>query len=121
MNNQDEMFYMEVGKRIRSVRLSKKMSQSELAAKAHISLTLVSSIENGRSGMLLVTFSKIAEALEVSADSLLRLDVPESNPIFANEFAEILRDCSASEAEAILKISKELKETFTVQKNKLLD
>ena len=45
----------------------------------------------------LETFVKVAEALQVSADYLLRPDVPEVKAIYQGEFAELLEDCSASE------------------------
>ena len=59
--------------------------------------------------MQLETFVKVAEALQVSADYLLRPDVPEVKAIYQGEFAELLEDCSASEMETILKIVREVK------------
>lgn len=55
------------------------------------------------------TFVKIAEALQVSADHLLRPDVPEVKTIYQGELAEVLEGCSASEMEAILNIVREVK------------
>ena len=67
---------MEIGKRIRELRLKKNMSQADLADKANISLSQVSDIETGKSSMRLTTFIGIVEALQVSADVLLRPDIP---------------------------------------------
>ena len=67
-----------VGSRIRAVRISRGMSQADLAVEASVSLPLISNIERGKTGMQLETFVKVAEALQVSADYLLRPDVPES-------------------------------------------
>lgn len=66
-----------VGSRIRDARINRRMSQADLAAKANISLPHVSNIEKGKTSMKLETFIRIIEALQVSADSLLRPDVPE--------------------------------------------
>ena len=66
-----------VGSRIRAVRISRGMSQADLAVEASVSLPLISNIERGKTGMQLETFVKVAEALQVSADYLLRPDVPE--------------------------------------------
>lgn len=98
-----------IGSRIRAVRLQKSMSQADLAAKANLSLPQISDIELGKSRMMLTSFIRITEALQVSADSLLRPDVPEVKGIYQNEFAEVLNDCTPAEIESLLKIVKELK------------
>lgn len=101
-----------IGSRIRAVRLQKNMSQADLAVKANLSLPQISDIELGKSRMMLTSFVRIAEALQVSADSLLRPDVPEVKSIYQNEFADVLNDCTPAEIESILKIVKELKSTM---------
>ena len=100
---------IEIGKRIRDIRTNKKMSQADLADKANISLSQVSDIETGKSSMRLTTFLGIVEALQVSADVLLRTDIPEVNNIYKSEFAEVLEDCTPTEIESILKIVKGVK------------
>lgn len=62
--------YEQIGLRIRNARIDRKMSQAELAAKANISLPHISSIELGKTKMLLSTFTRVIEALQVSADSI---------------------------------------------------
>ena len=79
-----------VGQRIRAARLARKMSQADLAFEAHVSLPHISDIELGKKEMLLTTFCRIIEALQVSADEILRPDVPEVNRIYQKEFAELL-------------------------------
>lgn len=74
-------------------------------------------IEQGKTGMQLETFVKVAEALQVSADYLLRPDVPEVKAIYQGEFAELLEDCSASEMETILKIVREVKASMHKKQN----
>lgn len=101
-----------VGSRIREVRLKKGMSQAALAEKAKISLPQIGSIERGKSVMLLSTFIRIAEALQVSTDLLLRPDVPAVKSLYTSEFTDLLGDCSAKEIESILKIVRELKDTM---------
>lgn len=101
-----------VGSRIREARLSRRMSQADLAAKANISLPHISNIENGKASMKLESFIRIIEALQVSADSLLRPDVPEVRSLYQSEFDELLADCSPKELDSILKIVRELKSTI---------
>lgn len=106
-----------VGSRIKAVRISRGMSQADLAVEASFSLPLISNIERGKTGMQLETFVKVAEALQVSADYLLRPDVPEVKAIYQGEFAELLEDCSASEMETILKIVREVKASMHKKQN----
>ena len=106
-----------VGSRIKAVRISRGMSQADLAVEASVSLPLISNIERGETGMQLETFVKVAEALQVSVDYLLRPDVPEVKAIYQGEFAELLEDCSASEMETILKIVREVKASMHKKQN----
>lgn len=108
--------FKQIGARIRVARLERKMSQAELADKAHMCLPQISEVELGKVKMNLYTFIKIVEALQVSADSILRPDTPEMKSIFQGEFAELLSDCTAAETESILKIVKELKATMHTKK-----
>ncbi len=110
-----------VGQRIRAARVERNMSQADLAFEAHVSLPHISDIELGKKQMLLSTFCKIVEALQVSADEILRPDVPEVNRIYQKEFAELLGDCSPTEVEAILKIVRELKTTMRTNKTEYDD
>ena len=110
-----------VGQRIRAARLANKMSQADLAFEAHVSLPHISDIELGKKEMLLSTFFRIVEALQVSADEILRPDVPVVNRIYQKEFAELLGDCTPTEVEAILKIVRELKTTMRTNKTEYDD
>lgn len=98
-----------IGLRIKDARVAKGMTQAELAEAAHIATSNVSDIERGKSQMWLSTFCKIAEALQVSSDSLLRLNVPIVNSMYQREYNEILSDCSPAEIESIMKITREIK------------
>jgi len=107
----------QLGSRIRAFRQSRGMSQADLAVKAGVSLPLISNIEHGKTKMQLETFVKVAEALQVSSDQLLRADVPEVKTIYNGELAEVLADCTPSEMEAILKIVQEVKATLHMKKD----
>ena len=87
MEDKTLSFYQEIGARIRDIRIRKGMSQADLAAKADLSLPVISSIENARSKIWLVTFARIAEALEVSADDILRLTEQVVRQAERREFA----------------------------------
>lgn len=112
MTGRDKTESQIIGSRIREVRVKKGMSQAELAVEANISLPHISDIELGKSRMMLASFVRITEALQVSADSLLRPDIPEVKNLYQSEFADILYDCTPAEIDSILKIVKELKATM---------
>lgn len=67
--------------------------------------------------MKLKSFIHIIEALQVSADSLLRPDVPEVKSLYQSEFDELLADYSPKELDSILKIVRELKSTIDMDKD----
>ena len=102
----------EIGQRIREIRQSKKMTQNDLAFEAHISPSNLSDIELGKTNLGVLTLIKIIEALDVSADIILRPDVASVNKIYQNEFAELLKDCTPSEIETITKLAKDVKNTL---------
>jgi len=114
---EDNTMMKEIGQRIREIRLSKKMTQNDLAFAAHISTSNVSDIELGKSKIWLTTFIKIVEALQVSSDSIIRPDVPAVNEIYQKEYSELLSDCTPSEIESIMKIAKQVKSSLHQPKN----
>ena len=102
----------QIGERIRESRMAKKMSQQELAAKANISLPHISDIEHGKQSMKLITFVRIIEALQVSADEILRADVPAVNQLYQNEFSQIVEDCTPTEIESLKRILIQVKQSM---------
>ena len=103
------LHYKQIGERVREIRIQKNMSQQDLSTKGNISLPQISDIELGKKGMHLSTFIRLTEALEVSADVLLRSNVPQVTEIYKGDFADILDGCTPSEMETILRIAKEVK------------
>ena len=110
----DESFRInqEIGERIREARMARKMSQQELANKANISLPHISDIEHGKQSMKLVTFKRIIEALQVSADVILRANVPTVNQLYQSELSRIIEDCTPAELETLKRIIIQLKQSM---------
>jgi transcriptional regulator with XRE-family HTH domain len=67
----DLQLLIQVGKRIRSLREQKGISQQDLAAKCNFEKSNLSRIEAGKNNLTLKTLNKISTALEVSIVSLL--------------------------------------------------
>ena len=108
--------YQKIGARIREVRIKRNMSQADLANAAHISLPHVRDIELGKTKMYLTTFMRITEALQVSADELLRPDTPQVNVIYQSEFKDVLSDLTPDQIDFVIKFIKDFKTTLKTNK-----
>ena len=98
-----------VGKRIQDARKASGMTQADLADKLDISVSHMSSIETGRANFGVETLMKITEILQVSADSLLRTDIPEVSVIYAGDLDALLKGCTAEEVESMLNMLRQMK------------
>ncbi len=98
-----------VGKRIQDARKAIGMTQADLADKLDISVSHMSSIETGRANFGVETLMKITEILQVSADSLLRTDIPEVSVIYAGDLDALLKGCTAEEVESMLNMLRQMK------------
>lgn len=101
--------FKDVGARIREARMTQKLSQADLAERLQISTSHMSDIENVKKNIGLDIFMRLTEALQVSADWLLRTDIPSVSNIQNSEVVEILSDCSADEVQFLIKMMKEIK------------
>jgi len=68
----DETLQKKLGKRIQEIRLSKNLSQQDLAAKCNFEKTNMSRLEAGRVNSTLSTLNKIAQGLEVNIVELFK-------------------------------------------------
>lgn len=99
-----------LGKRIREARLKKKMTQDQLSEKVGVSLYYIGEIERGVKSPSLKMFISIAQALDVSTDSLLRDEISTGNVYVNNEITKKLdtltpkqRMCAVDILEAYIK------------------
>ncbi len=98
-----------IGHRIREARTAQGMSQSELAAKAGLTLPRISYVENGKTDMFISTFMAIIESLQVSADDILKPNTSDSTQACPSELAELVKDFTATEMAYLLEIIKYIK------------
>lgn len=105
-----------VGKRIQKARRAIGMNQVALAEKLDISVSHLSDIENGKTNYGVDIFMAITEALQVSADKLLRTTVPEVNVIYEDEVRGILDGCSTDEKESLIRMLRDMKATLLKSK-----
>ena len=95
-----------VGQRIKSAREAKNLTQEELAALVNLSPTHVSVIERGLKVTKLDTFVTIAiaNALDVSADTLLIDVVAHSVTGVTNELTEKIEKLPIKEQKKMIKV-----------------
>ena len=101
-----------VGARIRDARKKCGLSQADLAEKLNISLSHMGDIETGRTNFGVDILMRMTEVLQVSADVLIRTNVPEVDVVYASEFGKLTEGCSSSEKEAILQTIHSMKTAF---------
>lgn len=92
-----------VGARIKEARESRHWTQDQLAEKVGLSATHISVIERGVKAPKLETFIEIANALNVTADSLLLDVLNTSLQITASELSEQIKRLPHKEQKKILK------------------
>lgn len=61
-----------LGENLKEIRMSKNITQSELAEKLSADKSFVSNIENGKTNPTLSTITSLAKALGVSTNELLK-------------------------------------------------
>ncbi|KKS32740.1 MAG: hypothetical protein UU93_C0005G0048 [Candidatus Amesbacteria bacterium GW2011_GWA2_42_12] len=61
-----------LGQNLKRIRTKKKMSQGDIARNLEVHRAYISGIENGKRNPTLATIQKLADALGVSADELLK-------------------------------------------------
>lgn len=92
-----------IGIRIKEARESKRLTQEQLAEIVGLSSTHISVIERGVKAPKLETFIEIANALNVTADSLLLDVLDNSLQIKTTELSEQIRRLPLKEQQKILK------------------
>ena len=97
------------GERVRLARINKNMTQATLAKELQLSAPFVSNIEQGKQTMNILTLCAICDALDVSADWILRDSTPAARRIADSELEQLLADCTPREKRAIINIAKEIK------------
>ncbi len=101
-----------IGRRIADLRREVGLTQGELAEKADISVVHLSNIELGKKTPGLSTLIRIAEALDVATDWILRANTPGTYAVANEKIGELLADCTNDEMLSILRILEEVKKAM---------
>lgn len=112
-----KMNYKKMGKVIKAVRITKGLSQADLAEYTDLSVPYISHIETGRSKASLETIVNIASVLNVTVDRLLSGNL--SSVDYAPELRELFSDCSSYEKSVIFDIANSAKKSLRANKELL--
>lgn len=99
-----------IGTRIKEAREAKGLTQEQLAEIVGLSSTHISVIERGVKAPKLETFIEIANALDVTSDSLLLDVLDNSLQVTATELSEQIKRLPPKEQRKILKAVRALVE-----------
>lgn len=104
-----ELDYRALGERIRTIRKSRDLKQSQLAELVGIEPSNISHIERAASKVGLSTLVGIANNLGVSVDDLLCDSIDCEREAFDNQIIELTRDCTPEELRLITDLVRAMK------------
>ena len=108
--------YASIGQAVKKIRISKGITQEQLAEAVGVGVTHISHLETGSGVVSLKVFLAIVNFLECSADELLCKEITTAKPIVDNWLAELVADCDKTEVKIIADMVSSLKQTL--RKNK---
>jgi len=101
--------FQQIGKHIRTQRKLAKLTQEQLADRAHLSPAYLSHVEHGRKNISLMALLRIAKALEIPADRLLESSDADSTSHILTAINELLAECSSEDQKIIFEVARTLK------------
>lgn len=96
------MDYRKLGKRIREERLRERMTQEQVAEIIDMSAVYLGQVERGERKLSIDTLVKIANALHISVESLLRDSLKHNSDMIDNELAALLQGRTHEEKTLVL-------------------
>lgn len=95
--------YESIGRRIKTARTNKQISQEDLSKTVYVNNEHISRIESGKIKLSLELLILIANALDVSADDLLTDNLKHSSSPVGTEIHNLLLDCNNDEKAILTK------------------
>lgn len=99
-----EIDYSKLGKNIKSIRISKGLTQDNLAELVSCNTSHISNIENNHTKVSLNVLLAIANSLNTSIDYLLSDQYENASLALDNEILRAITNCDNEKKEKILKI-----------------
>ncbi len=104
-----------LGNRIQKIRMSKKMTQEELAQSTGISTHYISDIERGLKKPTILTLIKIIDSLQSTPNEVLCDITNNDSPL--NTLTQIFSELSSDDREFIINIVREYKRLVDKKKS----
>ena len=108
--------YKSIGQKVKAIRLSRGLTQEQLAEAAGVGVTHISHLETGSGTVSLKVFLAIVNCLNCSADEILCKEITTARPIVDNWLVDLVSDCDRTEIKIIADTVTTLK--HTLRKNK---
>ena len=102
--NEMQQIYINIGKRIRNIRKSKKMTLEELAFEIDMDYSFIARIETGKATASLETLYKISKGLKIKFYQLFNEINPKKETYVDKEFLALTKKLSFEEKEKMLSI-----------------
>ena len=93
-----------LGKQLRQARLDKGYTQQQLAKSAGVGEVYLSEIERGLKMPSMTIFIKIIEALNISADYILRNELSAGSPYVLNDITQKLSELTPHQRKTVTDI-----------------
>lgn len=104
--------YSGLGKRIKTFRVKKNLTQEYVAKNCNVGSTHLSNIETANAKVSLQTLVCIANVLEVGMDDLLCDSIEHSNIAYQNNLQELFKDCSVKEYKFLVDLIETAKSSY---------
>ena len=98
--------YSIIGERLKSARLTRKLTQEQLAEKLDVSVAFLSRAERGNVKINLSRITQICDILDVSISNILTGTVSNSKDYLTEDFSNLLKDCPPDKIKLIYDIAK---------------
>lgn len=98
--------YNVIGSRIKKARLSKSLTQENLAEKVDVSVAFLSRVERGSSHINLKRLNQLCDLLDVSEGYILNGSSSGSDDYLNKEFNELFKSCSPEKQRLIYNVAK---------------
>ncbi|WP_028530000.1 helix-turn-helix domain-containing protein [Ruminococcus gauvreauii] len=99
-----EINFETIGRKIKEIRLSKGLTQENVADAADVNTSHISNIENCRVKISLTTLVRICNALDTTVDYILAGEYSDPSSALDQQILKELLNCSQERKEKILQI-----------------
>ncbi len=98
--------YYLMGERLKKARVSKNITQEELAEKLNVSVAFLSRVERGSSNFNLKRIEQVCNVLGITEAEIINGTSKNSSNYLSDDFSELLKNCSPEKQKLIYDVAK---------------